>query len=806
MVASAFVLMASSAPKNSAAPDDNSAKSVVNGAERKITYTIYGIGDSYLKPTDYTKMGRSDHTQIGVNSWYIPRQVNYNDTIIHGTWPCVVAYNGYSGALASQTKYKYLTASWTTHMFYQLKVDAENITDLGTGPGMDPLIVPIFNTDADPLASDGGWVNASLLQNYLTDQEVSDIMDGLHYANTFYGVDAGTYWSTFHTLGSDGWWSEIQGHWDFSRRAAHKFLGLPGTALDIRTEYNAVGDAAIADQWRSEWIADGDTGELQDIYAAYDFSLFTGNGPVWITVKLDTFNSTDDKIALWFWSQTWGAEYLMIRYLEDVGIEQNLMPSREDWNLNLTLSPMNGDMHERMTTTYHMTAWKDTAAYNNPTWMLEPQHCDYTAERLTDLRMSQFDDYYWTYYGDTYRPLRLNYAPGQANYQKGVHYWQTPKNWNLAADETLIIKLPSATARGWGVEPYMSANFSVPGYAAAEMQSNGQSGEFVLGHGYPSTLYSATYYDAATKTITIPGGSTWAANPNPAYPSILESGSPLFMLDITQVSHYGLSIVEPAPYAKGINLTLRVTPKDVANADVRCNQTVELPAVAGVTYGASSHTFAWGEAYWDTIVNFSAPGSYTLASRDAYFYMDIVDSYAFSVGLRIPLYKGWNMISNPLVGVSYMASTLGLVKSDVVAGWNSATGVYDKNYIVGVSPPPMNFPIVSGMGYWVFVNVNESITLLGAAPTTQQTITVNVPATGGWAMIGLSTMKTTFKASNLAAMCTGGAIKTVASFNNALKTYKSYIVGGPPPTDFAIVPGNGYWIYCTGPLVMTYAP
>jgi hypothetical protein len=637
MIVSAFVMIAPSITKKAASPgDDDSAKSEVNGATRRITYEISRIGTTYLKPTDYTKLGRSDHLTSGINQWYIPRNNNYNDTIVHNSWPYVIAYNGYSANLANIGKYKYLTAMWTTHMFYQLKVDAENITGLGTGVQKDPLIVPIFHTGADPDADDGGWVNASLYQNYLTDQEYQDIMDGVHYANTFYGVDAATYWSTWHTLASDGWFSEVQGHWDFSRRAAHKFLGLPGTG-NLVTEYNAVGDAAMAANWRTQWIADGDTNCLQDIYTKYDFDLLTGNGPVWITVKLDTFNSTADKIALWFWSQTWGAEYLLMNYLEDVGIEKNLMPSREDWNLNLTLSPTNGDVHERMTTTYHMTAWKDTAAYNNPTWMLEPQHADYTAERLLDQRMSRFDPYYWTYYADTWRPTRLNYAPGQTNYGKRVHYWQTPMDWNLTSDETLIIKLPSATALGWGIEPYLSSNFSVPGNAALEMQANGQSGEFVLGHGYPGTLYSATYYNAATKTITIPGGSTWAPNPNPGYPTILESGSPLFMLDISQVSHYNLSIVQAAPYYIGTSYTLRVTPWDLNNNPVRCNQTVELPAVAGVTYGASSHTFAWGEAYWETTVSFSlASTTYVLTSRDAYFYLDITDTASFYVDGAIP--------------------------------------------------------------------------------------------------------------------------------------------------------------------------
>jgi len=75
------------------------------------------------------------------------------------------------------------------------------------------VVVPIFHTGVDPDADDGGWVNMSLYQNYLTDQEVADIGNGLHYANSFYGVDAGTYWSTFHTLGSDGGGPRYKDRW-----------------------------------------------------------------------------------------------------------------------------------------------------------------------------------------------------------------------------------------------------------------------------------------------------------------------------------------------------------------------------------------------------------------------------------------------------------------------------------------------------------------------------------------------------------------------------------------------------------------
>jgi hypothetical protein len=640
MVVSAFVMVAPNFSKKTLAPEDDSARSEVNGAVRSVSYEISNMGWTWLKPTDYSKLGRSNHSNPGINQWYVPRNTNYNDTIIHNSYPYVIAYNGYSGFLASQAKYKYLTASWTTHMFYQLKIDAENITLLATGPQKDPGIVPIFHTGADPDADDGGWVNMSLYQNYLTDQEVADIKAGVHYANTFYGVSASEYTTIWKAAQypNDGWFSEIQGHWDFSRRAAHKFLGLPGVG-NLVTEYNVVGDVAMATNWENQWIADGDIGMPLDIYATYDYSILTGNGPVTIWIKLDTFNSTADKIALWMWSQTWGAEYLFERYLQNAGIYKNLMPSREDWYLNGTFCPANGDIHERMTTTYHMTAWKDTAAYNNPTWMLEPQHADYTAERLTDVYISEFDPYYWTYYADTWRPTRLCYAPGVSAYGARVHYWQTPMNWNLTSDESLKIVLPSATTMGWGVEPYKSTNFTLPGLAVAEIQSNGHSGEFVLGHGYPATLYSATYYNAATKTITIPGGTSFAPNMNPiaGYTSIFESGSPLVYMDVSPVSHYNLSIVQAGPYYTGQAYILRVTPWTMTNTQAYCNQTVQLPAVSGVTYGTSSHTFAWNDTSWDTTVTFTTPNTdYTLTSRDAYFYLDITDTFTVHVGNAIP--------------------------------------------------------------------------------------------------------------------------------------------------------------------------
>jgi hypothetical protein len=808
MVASTAVVTTSLMPSNTV-PDQKYSQKVdaeANGAVRSLKYEISRLGESYVKPTNYSMLGRSDHTQPGINQWYVP--VRMNNAIIHNSWPYALAWDpNMDQVIVPPTN---PLASWIVTTFCQLKVDAENITELATGVQNDPWIVPILHTGADPDADDGGWVNMSLYQNYLKDQEVMDIKAGVHYANTFYGVSKSEYATIWKATQypNDGWFSEIQGHWDFSRRAAHKFLGLPGTG-DLVAEFNAVGAAAIATSWENEWIADGDVHGPLDIYTAYEYSLKTGNGPVTIWLKLDSENSTSDRIALWMWSQTWGAEFLLERYLDKVGVERSLIPMREDWYLNGTLCPSSGDIHERMTTTYHVTAWNDKQAYNNPAWMLEPQHMDILPERLGDAYVSKFDPYAWTYYGSDYKPTRLCLAPGVGLYGQQVRYWQTPMNWNLAADESLTVILPSSTQNGWGIEPYWSNNYSLPGFAVTEMQSNGRTGEFVLGHGYPETLYSATYYNPATKTITIPGGTSFDPNMNPipGYTTIFESGSPLFYFDISPVSHYNLSIVDPGPYSVGHTYTLRVTPRDLAYNPVSCNQTVCLPGVTGVTFGASSHTFAWGETYWETTVSFDVPGNFALTSEDQYFYLDIVDVYSIKVGFEWMLYQGWNLACNPLVGLTYRASTLGLEIADVVAGFNSSTGVYDKVYIVGASPGWFDFAILPGTGYWIYINKGvENITLYGTMPTGPQTMNVTVPQNGGWAMIGLRSLNTAFKASDLPGMCSGGRILVVAGFDNILKVYKTYIVGGPPSTDFYLVAGHAYWIYCNGNLTMTYDP
>jgi hypothetical protein len=175
-----------------------------------------------------------------------------------------------------------------------------------------------------------------------------------------------------------------------------------------------------------------------------------------------------------------------------------------------------------------------------------------------------------------------------------------------------------------------------------------------------------------------------------------------------------------------------------------------------------------------------------------------------TVPFVLHLYTGWNLVTLPPMLNSYKSNNMGLKTGDVVVGFNPATGVYDKNFIVNVTPPPLAFPIAASTGYWIYVASNEDVYLYGTVPTTTQTSTITVKSGGGWAIIGFNSLNTTMKASNIKTMYTGGTVTTVAAFDSVSKTYKSYV--GIPPTDFYLVPGQAYWVYLTASGTLTYNP
>jgi hypothetical protein len=175
-----------------------------------------------------------------------------------------------------------------------------------------------------------------------------------------------------------------------------------------------------------------------------------------------------------------------------------------------------------------------------------------------------------------------------------------------------------------------------------------------------------------------------------------------------------------------------------------------------------------------------------------------------TVEFTITLVVGWNFVSIPIVGHAYMASTLGLLDGDIVAGWNPATGFYDQNFIVGF--PLGDFAISESTGYWINAGTAETLQLEGSVPASSQVRTITVPTGGGWVIVGFESLNTARHASDIPAMYSVvGGIDQVASYDTATGDYISYIVGFPL-NDFALVPGQAYWCLCTASGVLTYEP
>jgi hypothetical protein len=513
--------------------------------------------------------------------------------------------------------------------------------------------------------------------------------------------------------------------------------------------------------------------------------------------------------VLRMYGYTWGAECLMQRYLDVQGLMSNFVGWAEDYYFNATITSDRAEIHARSTVAYHITPWKDPA-YWGAAWMLEAQHYDYNDQDTTywESRFTPYQSY------RLHTPLRTQWEPGTNNFGTAVAFWNTPHVFNLADGEKLSIKLPTQETMGYmpykgTVSDIFPKNGGGNDAKAVEMNTHQQWGEMVLGPGtFPSSLFSTSYYDAATKTFTMVGPTDLARDTSTVdFPELNQTGSPTFFFDITPVSDYVMTL--PAgPYETGVSYPLTVTAKNISGSTVTTwNGTVNMAASAGVTLGAAQHVYSPGDAgVWTTTVLFTTSGSKTITATDSLFSLDVVTTLPVSVlapAFDYVLAPGWNMVSVPLVGTGYMASTLpGLVLDDVVSGWNGVT--YNQNFIIGRSPPRNDFPIADSTGYWIYAGDTRTLHIVGSAPTGTQTKTVTVPSEGGWAMIGFLGLNTTRMASDIPAMYSGGTVTTVAWYNPTTQAYQVYI--GTPRTDFLLVPGAGYWIYCTASGELNYEP
>jgi hypothetical protein len=458
---------------------------------------------------------------------------------------------------------------------------------------------------------------------------------------------------------NDGWWTELHGKMDFNRAAATKFLDIPDTG-DLVADFNTANAAgAVNAAWAAHWITDGKNTiglSKYNTYCTYDYVIDSGTVDAWLTVDPD---STANKLILRIWGHAWGYEILMNRMLESVGVGKYFQNYPEDVYFNGTAGPNGADLFVRQTAVYHMLAWKDMSVYA-AAWNMDTWHTDGCMNTAAN-PASTWASRYAPFGPATNRPQKMEWSPGTVNYQSRVMYWQAPQGFNLTANEKVVVQLPNGLP-GIGVTPYKGAADTINQAKATEIRTNSFWGEVVLGHGYPSWLYSSTYYNGVTKTITLQGPLTLNNDPNenPTYPNKNETGTPDFVFAVSKVSSYLVEMVNPqATYTTATSYDVRVTAKNFTGVTVTTwNGTVNLASNnAGTVFGSSSHTFVPGDSgVWTTTVVFGEGRSNTyINATDSSFPLDVNGACG---PLNVLLIPEFGMLVLPIMGAAAIVAVV----------------------------------------------------------------------------------------------------------------------------------------------------
>ena len=706
MVAAGFVMLApalkSDHDQSQTAPEENQASIAVSGTHYLNT-TISNMFESYQKVT--TPTGGFQTGTPGINDWWALRQAYYGDVILRNQYPYVIGIFPYS-AEVPPAGLAIPTMKYGLYSFYRTTIDS-SITTIGTGPGMPLGFVPILGTPWTTYsAMSGGWVNWSYYLTYATSADIAAAQAGTGYMNRYYGVTP----AQFQFAGAnanDGWYVDFQGKVDFNRDAAKKFLGLTGSA-DLRSQFifNNTGSnlGKMNASWSAFWTRDGGSGPTgyNDTYCAYDYSLDAY--PIRMFLSVDPV-STANKLVLRIYGIAWGVEILVLRYMDRAGIYSKGMASPEDWYLNGTASPYGTDIKSRMVCVYSMLAWKDTGFFS-PAWYLDFMHIDYAPNSAMHPGwLSRYNPYMAT---KTYKPTYMTWSPGTLTYGTGCAYPYPPMNYNLLANEKLVVKLPDSSRSVAGYMPYKGVGTTDTLTVAklAELNSHLVWGEIGLGSTFPTTLRSAMYYDHATKTLTLTGPMTLARNPNTAFPLLNATGSPSFSFDVMRVSDYSMAIVEAVPYNAGQTYHLQLTAKNVTGATVTdWNGTVALSQNGGVLLGASYHTFVPADAgVWTTTIQFSDPSLWRVDATDSWFPLDVTETLQQG-GLNRPPVAFINSVSpNPaLQGQTINFAGSGIAFGGTIAGWTWREG----NSILSTSASFSTASLTPGL-HQIYFSVTDS--------------------------------------------------------------------------------------------------
>jgi hypothetical protein len=280
-----------------------------------------------------------------------------------------------------------------------------------------------------------------------------------------------------------------------------------------------------------------------------------------------------------------------------------------------------------------MLAWKEMGFFS-PAWFLDTMHTDYTPNTASHVStngrwLSRYNPYNPT---KTVKPTYMVWSPGTLTYGTGCAYWFPPMNWNLLANEKIVVKLPDTSRSVAGYVPYKGtgAQDTLNQAKMDELGTHLVWGEIGLGNCTPNSLRSATYYNHATKTLTLTGPANFARNPNSAFPLLNATGSPSFSFDVMRVSSYSLSPVNPPLGTSTLTVTA-INNTGVTVTDWNGTVNLTLTSGSGLTFAGGKtwvlvHFSAAGGGSATTSVTVTTMGAKTITSTDVNNSLDIINT------------------------------------------------------------------------------------------------------------------------------------------------------------------------------------
>jgi len=663
---------------------------------------------------------------------------------------------------------------------YRMNIDATNITNINVH---HPEFMPVLDSN-HTFAGANATVNVYFQYLYWE-----------WWNSTWvprWSMDPNWYPNSMTQQTSDGWYLGVQYNVTMNREAAQEWLRLPTTTTNVAAWW-AANASSFKHDWKV-WLLN-ELNNRSDIYNAYEFPGAV-TGPY---ASLTELPNGDVRLELDHVS--WGYEVLMNRWLMEKRICTH-QPYLENFTMSAMLDNERTNLTLDTVCQWSLHAVKANQSTNGSAWAFEPIRQDYIPSSPNHPNST-----YDPYVGLTY----MSWNAGDPWFGTENSYDSTPGWFNLTKSQTLVIEVPRhdqvIAYEGRGVGDQAINNITYGGYP-----NGGDFGDYnkLIHHGsmslgfYITSLNPAvppldlnSMYDPVSKMLTIDGPYNFD-NSGRGFGAPMYHGAPWIEFNVTP------PFADHPPV-----LTSHPSNKKMWQG----NSTSFSVAALDQDREALRYTWSFGDGTWlvgptNTTHTYAKAGMYTFT-----VYADDLTGLAghnvsstatASVAFNLPLWDGWNLISVPLAGNGYKASTLGLADGSMVAGWNSTRQVYDQTYIVGISESTDDFAIADSASYLVWVASAKTLHLYGSVQTTMQSRTFTVPSSGGWVMMGFESQVTTRKASDVVGMYSGpGALTSVAYDPPG---YIIFDVNDAPPFDFALIPGQGYWCWVTSSGTLSYMP